>query len=172
MLVLLQEWHHRQTWRIIHELYANSASTPIIEGQTTELYRIEQGVAQGCPMSPTLFNVFIDDLLDDLQTQCHDDGIPISSALDRLVGMAYADDLKTVSGTRGPSEHHHEVKRHSELWRWTANVTKSHTQVSNPVVPAAHNRSMWAWLEGLCGLLCRHKLQVLGVGTLKHVLTS
>jgi hypothetical protein len=30
-------------WRIIHELYANSASTPIIEGQTTELYRIEQG---------------------------------------------------------------------------------------------------------------------------------
>jgi hypothetical protein len=57
-------------WRIIHELYANSASTPIIEGQTTELYRIEQGVAQGCPMS-TLFNVFIDDLLDDLQTQCH-----------------------------------------------------------------------------------------------------
>jgi hypothetical protein len=38
-------------WRIIHELYANSASTPIIEGQTTELYRIEQGVAQGCPMS-------------------------------------------------------------------------------------------------------------------------
>jgi hypothetical protein len=64
-------------WRIIHELYANSASTPIIEGQTTELYRIEQGVAQG-PMSPTLFNVFIDDLLDDLQTQ-YDDGIPISS---------------------------------------------------------------------------------------------
>jgi hypothetical protein len=42
--------------------------------------------------------VFIDDA-DDLQTQCHDDGIPISSALDRLVGMAYADDLKTVSGT-------------------------------------------------------------------------
>jgi hypothetical protein len=99
VLEATQEWHHRQTVRIIHELYANSASTPIIEGQTTELYRIEQGVAQG-PMSPTLFNVFIDDLLDDLQTQCHDDGIPISSALDRLVGMAYADDLKTVSGTR------------------------------------------------------------------------
>jgi hypothetical protein len=30
-------------WRIIHELYANSASTPIIEGQTTELYRIGPG---------------------------------------------------------------------------------------------------------------------------------
>jgi NADPH-dependent 7-cyano-7-deazaguanine reductase QueF-like protein len=29
-------------WRIIHELYANSASTPIIEGQTTELYRIRR----------------------------------------------------------------------------------------------------------------------------------
>jgi hypothetical protein len=110
-------------WRI-HELYANSASTPIIEGQTTELYRIEQGVAQGCPMSPTLFNVFIDDLLDDLQTQCHDDGIPISSALDRLVGMAYADDLKTVSGTHAGLQNINVVKRHSELWRWTANVTR------------------------------------------------
>jgi hypothetical protein len=84
-------------WRIIHELYANSASTPIIEGQTTELSN-RAGRCSGLPHVPTLFNVFIDDA-DDLQTQCHDDGIPISSALDRLVGMAYADDLKTVSGT-------------------------------------------------------------------------
>jgi hypothetical protein len=43
-------------WRIIHELYANSASTPI-EGQTTELYRIEQGVAQGCHVTYTVQRV-------------------------------------------------------------------------------------------------------------------
>jgi hypothetical protein len=75
-------------------------------------------------MSPTLFNVFIDDLLDDLQTQCHDDGIPISSALDRLVGMAYADDLKTVSA-RMLAEHH---QRQTTLTSGAdSNVTKSHT---------------------------------------------
>jgi hypothetical protein len=112
--------------RIIHELYANSASTPIIEGQTTELYRIEQGVAQGCPMSPTLFNVFIDDLLDDLQTQCHADGIPISSALDRLVGMAYADDLKTVSGTHAGLQNIINKSNATDLWRWTARYQESH----------------------------------------------
>jgi hypothetical protein len=46
--------------------------------------------------------------------------------------MAYADDLKTVSGTHAGLQNINVVKRHSELWRWTANVTKSHTQVSNP----------------------------------------
>jgi hypothetical protein len=42
-------------------------------------------------MSPTLFNICIDDLLE-LQTVCLQDGI--MNALDRLVAMAYADDLK------------------------------------------------------------------------------
>jgi hypothetical protein len=47
-------------------------------------------------MSPTLFNICIDDLLEELQTACLEDGIAMN-ALDRLVAMAYADDLKAVS---------------------------------------------------------------------------
>jgi hypothetical protein len=43
-------------------------------------------------MSPTLFNICIDDLLEELQTACLEDGIAMNDALDRLVAMAYADD--------------------------------------------------------------------------------
>jgi hypothetical protein len=43
---------------------------------------------------------------------------------DRLVAMAYADDLK-VSGTHAGLQRIIDlVKNHSERWRWTANVTK------------------------------------------------
>jgi hypothetical protein len=65
-------------------------------------------------------------LLDDLQTQCHADGIPISSALDRLVGMAYADDLKTVSGTHAGLQNIINKSNDTDLWRLAARYQESH----------------------------------------------
>jgi hypothetical protein len=40
----------------------DQCTTP--DGQTGQSYTIEQGVAQGCPMSPILFDICIDDLLE------------------------------------------------------------------------------------------------------------
>jgi gamma-glutamyl:cysteine ligase YbdK (ATP-grasp superfamily) len=50
VLEAAQEWWHTgKLWRIIHELYANSASTPIIEGQTTETVPNRAGRCSGLP---------------------------------------------------------------------------------------------------------------------------
>ena len=38
------------------------------------------GVAQGpqgCPLSPFLYDVFVDSLLEDIHAECYDDGIPL-----------------------------------------------------------------------------------------------
>jgi hypothetical protein len=56
---------------------------------------------------------------------------PFLSTLDRLVGMAYADDLKTVSGTGLPADIIDVVKRPSDLWL-DGERYQSHTQVSKP----------------------------------------
>ena len=38
-----------------------------IEGEKSDTFTIEQGVAQGCSLSPILFSVFINDLLKEVE---------------------------------------------------------------------------------------------------------
>ena len=51
-------------WRVIKKMYEASRSTVLLEG---EMFSVEQGVAQGCSLSPILFSVFINDLLKDVE---------------------------------------------------------------------------------------------------------
>ena len=38
-----------------------------LEGEKSDTFTIEQGVAQGCSLSPILFSVFINDLLKEVE---------------------------------------------------------------------------------------------------------
>ena len=39
----------------------------LLEGEKSTTFSLEQGVAQGCSLSPILFSVFIDDLLREVE---------------------------------------------------------------------------------------------------------
>ncbi len=55
------------------------------------------GVRQGCPLSPTLFGLFFDDLYSQLQSQCPSAGIDCRGA--RIPGLFYADDVALLSAS-------------------------------------------------------------------------
>ena len=81
--------------RIIMNMY-DGATTSINSGTgITEPIPILKGVKQGCPLSPKLFNMMLDELLDNLgDTWGYNlDGCKINS-------MAFADDLVLISNTR------------------------------------------------------------------------
>ena len=40
-----------------------SKSVVLLEGEKSDTFKIEQGMAQGCSLSPILFSVFVNDLL-------------------------------------------------------------------------------------------------------------
>ena len=42
--------------------YEFSRSAELLEGERSDIFSLDQGVAQGCSLSPTLFSVFINDL--------------------------------------------------------------------------------------------------------------
>ena len=46
-------------WRVIQKIYESSKSVVLLEGEKSDTFIIEQGVAQGCSLSPILFSVFI-----------------------------------------------------------------------------------------------------------------
>ena len=50
-------------WRVIKKMYEASRSTVLLEGEKSAMFSVEQGVVQGCSLSPILFSVFINDLL-------------------------------------------------------------------------------------------------------------
>ena len=54
-------------WRVIKKMYESSKSAVLLEGEKSDTFTIEQGVAQGCSLSPILFSVFVNDLLKEVE---------------------------------------------------------------------------------------------------------
>ena len=81
-------------WRVIKKMYEVSWSAVLLEGEKSTL---EQGVAQGCSLSPILFSVFIDDLLREVEKA--DLGIQLGGGK-KVGGMLFADDFVGVSGSK------------------------------------------------------------------------
>ena len=45
-------------WRIVRNLYQGNRSRVVVNGQKSDFFPIDQGVAQGDPLSPTLYAIF------------------------------------------------------------------------------------------------------------------
>ena len=87
----------RRMWRVIKKMYMSSRSAVLLEGEKSDLFNVEQGVAQGCSLSPILFSVFINDLLKEVEQV--ELGIQLSSGK-IFGGMLFADDFVGVSDSK------------------------------------------------------------------------
>ena len=77
-------------WRVIKRMYESSKSPVLFEGEKSDTFKIEQGVAQGCNLSPILFSVFINDLLKEVEQT----GLGIQLSSGKTVGgMLFAADF-------------------------------------------------------------------------------
>ena len=51
--IMLWEFGIRgKTWRVIKRMYESSKSAVLLDGERSEAFDVEQGVAQGCSLSP------------------------------------------------------------------------------------------------------------------------
>ena len=128
-------------WRVIKKMYEVSRGAVLLEGEKSTTFSLEQGVAQGCSLSPILFSVFIDDLLREVEKA--DLGIQIGGGK-KVGGMLFADDFVGVSGSKeGLQKLINVVHGCCNKWRLKANVRKSAVMVfsRNPV------EGEWKWGE-------------------------
>ena len=77
-------------WRVIKEMYRSAV---LLDGECSEAFDVQQGVAQGCSLSPILFSVFINGLLKEVEQA----GLGVE--LSTIGGMLFADDFVGVSNS-------------------------------------------------------------------------
>ena len=110
-------------WRIVRSLYLKNRSCVYLEGKTSGFFSVNQGVAQGCTLSPTLFLIYIDGLLRELEG-CPDLGVKFSDHI--MHGLLFADDFVGVAETDQTLQSLIDrIHNYSKLWRFEANVKKS-----------------------------------------------
>jgi len=80
---------------IENNLYLSSKACVKIDLKFSKVFRIKKGVRQGCPLSPILFNLFINDIFRD----CNKNGVSIGGSL--CCGDLFTDDIVLCAPTRG-----------------------------------------------------------------------
>ena len=112
-------------WRVIKKMYESSRSAVLLEGEQSAAFNVEQGVAQGCSLSP--FSVFINGLLKEVEQA--ELGIELSNGA-RIGGMLLADDFVGVSDSGEQLQMLIDVVHaYCCKWRLKANVSKSAVMV-------------------------------------------
>ena len=76
---------------IIRNLYSKSICAIKIQSKATNFFRCERGVRQGCPLSPILFNIFLNDLPYELE-KCNPDSLQLPNG-ELISCLMYADDI-------------------------------------------------------------------------------
>ena len=118
-------------WRVLRNLYANTQSRVLVNGHQSQYFPIQQGVAQGDPLSPTLYAIFENELLE----KVHSGRDMHASLTAGILALAYADDLVGIAYSAqdlrdrviAPSY------EHARQYRYRANVPKCGVMLCGPV---------------------------------------
>ena len=109
----------------VQALYAEVPMGVQLPSGLSDTFMSELGVKQGCPLSPTLFGIFIDDFQTELEARAAGFSLP------NLVGeptpaLFYADDLALAStSVQGLQAQLDLLEAYSDHWGLTVNVKKT-----------------------------------------------
>ena len=81
--------------KVIEQLYANTSSAVLINGSLGNWFRTKVGVRQGCLLSPTLFNIFLEKIMTEALKN-HTGTISINGR--NITNLRFADDIVGLAG--------------------------------------------------------------------------
>ena len=136
-------------WRVIKNMYEKVESCVLVENNNTEFFKIEVGVRQGCILSPILFLMFINGLIEEIKKL--DKGVLYGKV--KIAILLFADDIVLLAENREDLEILMKVtSEYSKKWRFDFNYDKS------AVVIFENTRNNAPVLLGACTneCLCGH----------------
>jgi hypothetical protein len=131
-------------WRMLRNMYNNTRSISTFDGQqsTEGAFQVNMGLAQGDPLSPTLFAIFINPLIDAIAARC--EGVPLGGSGLTLHSLLFADDQLGMGGSaeaiNGVID---AVDAHSARWKVKLNKAKCWVMVVGPQEAEYSEASHW-----------------------------
>jgi len=112
---------------LVKSMYLENMCAIKIGNKQTDFFTQRRGVRQGCNLSPTLFNIYINELAVELD-QCAAPGLTL---LDREVkSLFYADDLVLLSPTKqGLQQQLDIVEKYCQNWALAVNMKKTNIMI-------------------------------------------
>ena len=87
----------QQVTEVVRDMYEGCTTRMYMKNGTSRQFELRRGVKQGCPLSPTLFNISIEPLIQRLNRAAEQEGYHIAD--EAVAVLAYADDVMIVSDT-------------------------------------------------------------------------
>lgn len=110
---------------LVKNMYAQTSSSIKLPNGITTNFKTDVGIKQGDSLSPTLFNVYIDDV-SDIFHNC--DGLVLGQV--NLNCLMYADDLLLVSSSsNGLQLALNKLNSYCKLWKLEMNVNKTNVVI-------------------------------------------
>ena len=114
---------------IIKAIYSSSLGCVKIKHELSKQFPICRGIRQGDGLSPILFNLYINDLKENIEVSNNDPPTPLSSHLSCLL---YADDLLVLSKSNtGLQNALNSIESDCKNWKLDINTTKSKVIIFN-----------------------------------------
>ena len=150
-------WHkgvQGKLWRLLQNMYAKTRSAVLVNGRPSAEFPVSQGTAQGCTLSPTLFDVFVDDLLESVQAS----GLGVEFAGSLLAALMFADDFIGLEGDPARLQALTDIAYDfCKKWRLAANVGKSAIVVYGSDSQSPVPIQQWKWGEAVIPVLDNYK---------------
>ena len=115
---------------LIKDLYGKTKCAIKINNRITEFFNYSKGVRQGCPLSPVLFNLYINDIFDVIDK--HSTSDVYLDAKNKINALMYADDLVLISRSKeGLQQQIDGIQEYCQKWKLTINIKKTKSMVFN-----------------------------------------
>ena len=112
--------------RVCKSLYQDVEASIVLDGKQSRWFKVENGLRQGCPLSPLLYSIYVMGMVEKLE----EEGLGVKEGDYWCGALLYADDVVLLAESPDELQKMLDMMgQYAEEWKFSFNASKSKTMV-------------------------------------------